>query len=100
MSEWRSACVIAPYPPELLPNTPRRPGPPHPKRCSIAGSISRSRKSSQAPVEADSIGMGQAAAREPDEIDQEGQSLSVMPSRDVNVDDAHRRIAQHIILED
>ena len=53
MSEWRSACVIAPYPPELLPNTPRRPVPPHPKRCSIAGSISCSRKSSQAPIEAE-----------------------------------------------
>jgi hypothetical protein len=24
MSEWRTACVIAPCPPELLPNTPRR----------------------------------------------------------------------------
>ena len=53
MSEWRSACVIAPYPPELLPNTPRRPVPPQPKRCSIAGSISCSRKSSQAPIEAE-----------------------------------------------
>jgi hypothetical protein len=53
MSEWRRACVIAPYPPELLPNTPRRPVPPHPKRCSIAGSISSSRKSSQAPIEAE-----------------------------------------------
>jgi hypothetical protein len=41
MSEWRSACVMAPYPPELLPNTPRRPVPPHPKRCSIWGSISK-----------------------------------------------------------
>ncbi len=53
MSEWRSACVTAPYPPELLPNTPRRPLPPHLKRCSIAGSISSSRKSSQAPIEAE-----------------------------------------------
>src|SRR5437762_73780 len=53
MSEWRSACVIAPYPPELLPNTPRRPLPPHSKCCSIAGSISCSRKSSQAPIEAE-----------------------------------------------
>src|ERR1700732_2983707 len=53
MSEWRSACVPAPYPPELLPNTPRRPLPPHLKRCSIAGSISSSRKSSQAPIEAE-----------------------------------------------
>src|SRR6266436_1429999 len=43
MSEWRSACVSAPYPPELLPNTPRRPAPPHPKRSSIAGNISCSR---------------------------------------------------------
>src|SRR6202040_681568 len=55
MSEWRSACVTAPYPPELLPNTPRRPLPPHLKRCSIAGSISCSRKSSQAPIEAELI---------------------------------------------
>src|SRR6266436_6651776 len=53
MSEWRSACVTAPYPPELLPNTPRRPLPPHLKRCSVAGSISCSRKSSQAPIEAE-----------------------------------------------
>src|SRR5229473_3508389 len=53
MSEWRSACVSAPYPPELLPNKPRRPVPPHLKRCSIAGSISCSRKSSQAPREAE-----------------------------------------------
>src|SRR5215470_8252361 len=50
MSEWRNAWVIAPYPPELLPNTPRRPEPPHPKRRSIAGSISSSRKSSQRPI--------------------------------------------------
>ena len=35
MSEWRSAWVTAPYPPELLPNTPRRPAPPHSKRCSV-----------------------------------------------------------------
>src|SRR5882762_7156877 len=53
MSEWRSACVMAPYPPELLPNTPRRPLPPHPKRCSIAGSISCNRKSYQAPIAAE-----------------------------------------------
>src|SRR5712672_4608173 len=53
MSEWRSAWVTAPYPPELLPNTPRRPAPPHAKRCSIAGSISCSRKSSQRPMEAE-----------------------------------------------
>src|SRR6266446_2679242 len=53
ISEWRSECVIAPYPPELFPNTPRRPLPPHPNRCSIAGSISCSRKSSQAPIEAE-----------------------------------------------
>src|SRR5215472_9293656 len=53
MSECRSACVIAPYPPELLPNTPRRPVPPHLNRCSIAGSNSCSRKSSQAPTEAE-----------------------------------------------
>ena len=45
--------MIAPYPPELLPNTPRRPSPPHPKRCSIAGSISCSRKSSHAPIDAE-----------------------------------------------
>src|SRR5271163_2865625 len=53
MSAWRSACVTAPYPPELLPNTPRRPAPPQPKRCSISGNISCSRKSSQAPIEAE-----------------------------------------------
>jgi hypothetical protein len=26
--------------------------------------------------------------------------LSVVPGRDVDIDDAHRRISQHIILED
>src|SRR6266481_5511056 len=53
MSEWRSACVSAPYPPELLPNTPRRPVPPHLKRGSIVGSISCNRNPSQAPIEAE-----------------------------------------------
>src|SRR6267378_753564 len=86
MSEWRSACVIAPYPPELLPNTPRCPGPPHPKRCSVAGSISCSRKSSQAPMEAELI-------------HQQGQSSSVMPCGDIHIDRAHRWITQHIALE-
>jgi hypothetical protein len=53
MSERRSVCVIVPFHRSSLPNTPRRPVPPHPKRCSIAGTISCSRKSSQAPVEAE-----------------------------------------------
>src|SRR5438309_157423 len=53
MTERRRAWVTAQYPPELLPNTPRRPMPPQPKRCSIAGSISYSRKSSQGPIEAE-----------------------------------------------
>jgi hypothetical protein len=43
----------------------------------------------------DPIGVGQAAAREPDKIHKQGQSLSVVPSRDVDIDDAHRRITQH-----
>jgi hypothetical protein len=41
----------------------------------------------------------QAAAREADKVHKQGQSLSVMPSRDRHVDDAHRRITQHIRLE-
>jgi hypothetical protein len=43
--------------------------------------------------------MGQAAAREADEIHKQGQSLSVMSGRDVHIDDAHRRITQHVTLE-
>ena len=33
MPPWRSAWTSEPYPPELLPNTPRRPSPPQEKRC-------------------------------------------------------------------
>jgi hypothetical protein len=33
--------------------------------------------------------MGQTAAREPDKIHQQGQSLSIVASWDVNIDDAH-----------
>src|SRR5260370_4057818 len=52
---WGGHRVRAPAPPprDLLRNPPRPPFPPHPKRSSIAGSISCSRKSSQAPVEAE-----------------------------------------------
>ena len=45
------------------------------------------------------IRVRQAASCETDKVDKQGQSLSVMPSRDVNIDDAHRRITQHIALE-
>ncbi len=38
-------------------------------------------------AEADPIRMRQAAAGEADKIHQQGQSLSVMPSRDVHIDD-------------
>src|SRR5437899_5141856 len=58
-------------------------------RCSP---ISRSSRSGKVLAEADPIRMGQAAAREADKIHQQGQSLSGMPSRDVNIDDADRRI--------
>jgi hypothetical protein len=53
----------------------------------------------QALAEADPVRMGQAAAREADKVYKQGQSLSVMSSRDLHVDDAHRRIPQHIALE-
>jgi hypothetical protein len=43
--------------------------------------------------------MGQPAAREADEIHQQGQSLSVVPRRDIHIDDPRRRITQHIALE-
>jgi hypothetical protein len=46
------------------------------------------------------ICMRQAAAGEADKIQQQGQPLPVMSSRDVHVDDARRWIAQHIALED
>ncbi len=45
------------------------------------------------------IRVGQAAAGETDQIHQQGQSLSVMPCRDVHIDGARRRITQHIALE-
>src|SRR5215831_19430229 len=50
-------------------------------------------------AEANPIGMGQAASGEADEVDEQRQSLCVTPGRDVDIDDAHRRITQHIILE-
>jgi hypothetical protein len=50
-------------------------------------------------AEADPIRMKQAAAREADKIDEQGQSLSVMPSRDVHIDGAYRRVTQHVTLE-
>jgi hypothetical protein len=46
------------------------------------------------------VGMRQVAASEADKIDQQWQSLSVMPGQDVYIDDAHCRIAQHIIFEE
>ena len=48
--------------------------------------------------EADPIGLGEAAAREADEVHEQGQSFSFVPSRDINVG-AHRRITQHLRLE-
>jgi hypothetical protein len=41
----------------------------------------------------------QSAAREPDKIHEQGKSLSVVPGRDVNIDDTHRRIIQHVASE-
>ena|SRR5271170_3441328 len=51
-------------------------------------------------AEANPIRVREATAREPGKIHQQAQRLSVMPSRDVHIDDAHRRISQHINLED
>jgi hypothetical protein len=50
-------------------------------------------------AKADPIRMGQAAAREPDKIDKQRQSLPDMPSRDVNIDDTGCRIAEHVARE-
>ena len=50
-------------------------------------------------AEADPVRMGQATARKANKIYQQRQSLSVMPSREVHIDDTHRGIAQHIALE-
>src|SRR6202011_910388 len=50
-------------------------------------------------AEADPIRMKQAAAREADKIDEQGQSLSVMTSRGVHIDGAYRRVTQHVTLE-
>ncbi len=47
-------------------------------------------------AEADPIRMGQAAAGEPDQIDQQRQVPPVVPGRDIDVDDALRRIAEHV----
>src|SRR5690349_14970040 len=41
----------------------------------------------------------QPATRKADKIYQQGQSLSLVTSWDVNIDNAHRRIPQHIALE-
>src|SRR5207248_11020127 len=94
MSEWRSACVTAPYPPELLLNTPRRPGPPHPKRCSIVGSISCSRKSSQAPMAA---GLMYWVAAEPGNAIGKGDDNgrhAVLPISELPVDEQPTRVRQ------
>ena len=45
------------------------------------------------------IGMRQAAAGEADQIHEQRQSLSVMPGRNVDVDGARRRIAEHVAFE-
>jgi hypothetical protein len=50
-------------------------------------------------AEADPIRMGQATTREADQIHKQGQFLSVMPSRDVHIHGAHRRIIKHIIFQ-
>jgi hypothetical protein len=50
-------------------------------------------------AEAEPIRLISAAAGEADKIHKQEQSLSVMPSRDVDIDDARQRITQHIALE-
>jgi hypothetical protein len=50
-------------------------------------------------AEGDPIRLRQAAAREANKIHKQGQSLSVMFGRDVDIDDARRRITQHVALE-
>ena len=69
--------MIAPYLPELLPK----------------------RRSGTVLAEADPIRLGEAATGEADKIHQQGQSLSVVASWDLHIDDAHRWIPQHIALE-
>jgi hypothetical protein len=43
--------------------------------------------------ETDPIRLRQAAAREADKIHEQGKSLAVVPSREVDIDDARRRMA-------
>jgi hypothetical protein len=50
-------------------------------------------------AEANPIRLRQAAAREPDKIDQQGKSVSVVSRWDVDIDDARRRITEHVALE-
>ena len=50
-------------------------------------------------AEADPIRVGKAAAGEADKVHKQGQSVPVMPGRNVDIDHAHLRIAQHIALE-
>ena len=45
------------------------------------------------------VGVRRPAGGEPDQVDQQRQSLSVMSRRDVDVDGARRRIAEHVVLE-
>ena len=50
-------------------------------------------------AEACPVRVREAASGEADEIDEQWQSFSVMPGRDVDIDGAHRGIAQHIALQ-
>ena len=43
--------------------------------------------------------MGQTAAREPDEVHKQRQPFSVMSGRKININDARRRISEHVGLE-
>jgi hypothetical protein len=50
-------------------------------------------------AEAYPIRVGEAATREANKIHEERQALSVMPGRDIDVDNSRRRITQHIALQ-
>ena len=50
-------------------------------------------------TEADPIRVRQPAAGEADEIHQQRQTFSVVPGRQVYVDDAHRWIAEQVVFE-
>ena len=65
-------------------------------RCSP---ISRSRRSGRFSWKPAQFVWDKPLTRQADKIHQQGQSVFLVASWDVNIDDAHRRIPQHIALE-